>query len=66
MDLLRYSDTVLTVCLKDKTRRETHDILRQIYEFPTRIHVCPCATTVWTRETLRFLGAYINNEPSHK
>jgi len=66
MDLIRYSDTVLDVCLKDKTRREIHDILRQIFEYRDRIRICPCVTNVWTRETLRFLGARMNNEPSHK
>ena len=66
MDLLGYANTALHVCLADKSRREVHDILRQIYVHPNRIHVCPCHTDPWVRKTLVFLGAQINNEPSHK
>ena len=65
MDLLRYADTRLDVCFKGKTRREIHDILRQILVHPDRIRVCPCVTDPWVRKTLKFLGAHINNEPSH-
>jgi len=74
MDLLRYSDTVLTVCFKDKSRREINDILRQLYSYRDRMRVCPCIKDTtppteispWVRETLTFLGAQFNNEPSHK
>jgi glutaredoxin 2 len=65
MDLLRYSDTNLDICLKDKSRREINDILRQVYRYPNRIRICPCVTSSWVRETLRFLGAVYSNEPSH-
>ena len=67
MDLLRYSETKLDVCLKDKSRREINDILRQMYLHPNRIHICPCGEGLspWVRETLRFLGAAYSNEPSH-
>ncbi len=67
MDLLRYADTTLTICLRDKPRREVNDILRQIYLHPNRIHVCPCkeGLSPWVRETLKFLGATYSNEPSH-
>ena len=57
MDLLRYSDTVLSLCLKDKPRREVNDILRQMLLHPDRIRVCPCIKDVWIRKTLEFLGA---------
>lgn len=66
MDTLRYSDTVLHVCLKDKTRREIHDILRQVFLVPQRIRVCPCTTDPWVRKTLEFLGTLYDNEPSHQ
>jgi hypothetical protein len=66
MDLLGYSTTVLDICLKDKSRREVHDILRQVFVHPTRIRICPCVTDPWTRKTLEFLGGQYNNEPSHK
>ena len=65
MDLLGYSETNLDVCLRNKTRREVNDILRQVYRHPTRIRICPCVTSPWVRETLRFLGAVYSNEPSH-
>jgi hypothetical protein len=66
MDLLGYADTVLDVCLKDKSRREVHDILRQIFVYPNRLRVCPCVTDPWVRKTLEFLGAQYSNEPSHQ
>lgn len=67
MDLLRYSETKLEVCLKDKSRREVNDILRQMYLHPDRIRVCPCGGfSPWLRETLKFLGAVYSNEPSHQ
>lgn len=65
MDLLRYSETVLTICVKDKSRREIHDILRQVFLVPTRIRLCPCVTDVWVRKTFLNLGGQFNNEPSH-
>ena len=65
MDLLRYSDTVLTICLRDKSRREIHDVLRAILMYPSRIRVCPCVEDAWIRKTLEFLGAQLHNEPSH-
>ena len=66
MDTLRYSDTILHICLKDKTRREVHDILRQVFLVSQRIRICPCVNDVWTRKTLEFLNAVYDNEPSHK
>jgi len=69
MDLLRYSDTKLDVCFRDKTRREINDILRQILVHPTRIRICSCVRKTeglaWVRKTMEFLGAEISNEPSH-
>ena len=66
MDLLGYADTVLDVCLAGKSKREIHDVLRQIYVHRNRIRVCPCCQDPWVRKTLEFLGAQINNEPSHQ
>ena len=66
MDLLRYSETVLDVCLKDKSKREINDVMRQVYVYPTRIRICPCIQDPWVRKTLAFLNAEFNNEPSHK
>ncbi len=66
MDLLRYADTRLTVCLRDKSRREIHDILRQIAVYPERIQICPCVTDPWVRMSLTFLRAQYSNEPSHQ
>jgi hypothetical protein len=65
MDLLRYADTKLDVCFRDKSRREVNDILRQILVHPDRVRVCPCVKDAWVRKTLEFLGAQVNNEPSH-
>jgi glutaredoxin 2 len=65
MDLLRYADTKLDVCFRDKSRREIHDTLRQILVHPDRIRVCPCVEDVWVRKILEFLGAQLNNESSH-
>lgn len=64
MDLLGYSETVLHICLHSKSRREIHDILRQIFAVPQKIRICPCGTDEWTRKTLAFLGAVYDNEPS--
>lgn len=66
MDLLGYADTVLDVCLVGKSRREIHDIVRQIFVHRNRIRVCPCVTDPWVRKTLEFLGAQYSNEPSHQ
>jgi hypothetical protein len=66
MDLLKYSETVLHVCLTEKSRREVHDILRQVYLVPDRIRICPCLKDPWVRKTLKFLNAVYDNEPSHK
>ena len=66
MDLLHYSDTVLKVCLKDKSRREIHDVLRQVFVHSARIRICPCVTDPWIRKTLTFLNAQLDNEPSHQ
>jgi hypothetical protein len=69
MDLLRYSETKLDVCFRDKNRREINDILRQILVHPTRIRICSCVRKMegltWVRKTMEFLGAEISNEPSH-
>lgn len=66
MDLLGYSDTVLHICLKDKSRREIHDVLRQVFVYPNRVRLCPCVTDPWVRKTLEFLNAQYSNEPSHQ
>ena len=70
MDLLRYSDTTLEVCFKEKERREINDILRQIYNYPDRIRICPCVknnqSSIWIRKTLEFLDAKYSNESSHQ
>jgi hypothetical protein len=66
MDLLGYSDTVMDVCLRDKSRRDIHDILRVIFVYPRRVRVCPCVTDPWVRKTLGFLDTQYSNEPSHK
>lgn len=66
MDLLGYSDTKLDICLKDKSRREVNDILRQLLLHPERIRICSCAKEPWVRKTLEFLNAEISNEPSHQ
>ena len=69
MDLLRYSDTKLNVCLKEKSRREINDILRQIYIHPEKICICSCVhqqdELIWIRKTLHFLNAEISNESTH-
>ena len=66
MDTLRYSDTILHICLRNKTRREVHDILRQVFLVPQRVRICPCVSDVWTRKILEFLNAVYDNEPSHQ
>ncbi len=64
-DLLKYPDVVQTICLKHLTRRQYHDVLRQVFVYPNRIRVCACSIDPWARETLVFLGAILHNEPSH-
>lgn len=66
MDLLRYSETRLAVCFRDKSRRDMYDILRQVAVYPERIRICPCVTDPWIRKTLEFLHAQYSNEPSHR
>ena len=70
MDLLRYSDTKLNVCLKDKSRREINNILRQIYLQPEKIQICACIRQseelIWVRKTLEFLNAELHNESPHQ
>lgn len=56
-DLLRYSDTVLDVCTHGWTRRQLHDLIRQVAVYPSRIRVCSCTTTPWVVECLSFLKA---------
>jgi hypothetical protein len=69
MDLLGYSETLLTVCFKNKTRREINDTLRQLLVHPDRICICPCVKTmdgtIWIRKTLEFLNAQYSNESPH-
>jgi hypothetical protein len=65
MDLLGYADTVIHVCLAEKSKREIHDILRQAFVVPHKIRICPCVTDPWVRKTLGFLNAVYDNEPSH-
>ena len=68
MDLLRYSETVLEVCLKDKPRRELQDLFRQIYLHKARVRVCPCVletTDVWLWKVLQFLRPNYSNELTH-
>ena len=64
--LLKYQDTIVDVCFRNLNRRQTHDVLRAIYVYRSRIHVCPCVTDPWIRQVLTFLNAHINNEPSHQ
>lgn len=64
MDLLGYSQTQLQICLKNKTKREIHDVLRAAAVHPTRMVVCGCTQDVWARKTLTFLGVRIHNESS--
>ena len=64
MDLLRYSDIVQQVCFREKSRRESHDILRQLAVYPERMRVCPCVQDPWIRKSLGFLNARIDNEAS--
>ena len=64
MDLLRYSETKLEICLKGKTKREIHDLLRQAFVHPTRVVVCGCTQDAWARKTLAFLGIELYNESS--
>jgi hypothetical protein len=66
MDLLRYSDTHLRICLKTKTKREIHDVLRQAFVHPTRMAVCDCVEDPWVRKTLEFLGVTLYNESSRQ
>jgi hypothetical protein len=66
MDLLRYPETILTVCFKDKTRQEIYDNLRLISVYRDRVRVCPCVKEPWVRQSLVFLDAQLNNEPSHQ
>ena len=68
MDLLGYSDTVLEVCLKDKTKRELHDLFRQIFLHNAKVRVCPCVLTttdVWLWKVLQFLRPNYSNELTH-
>lgn len=68
MDLLGYSDTVLEVCLKDKPRRELHDLFRQIYMYRSKVRVCPCVvetTDVWLWKVLQFLRPTYSNAFTH-
>ncbi len=64
-DLLKYSSVVQNVCLKNLTRRQAHDVVRQAFAYPDRIRICPCSANPWVRDTLVFLGASLHNEPSH-
>ena len=64
-DLLHYSDTKLQVCTRGWTRRQLHDLIRQVLNSPDRIVVCSCLEDAWIRETLDILGVQWNNEPSH-
>lgn len=63
-DLLRYSETRLDVCTQGWARRQLHDLVRQVLNYPARIRICPCLEDPWVRETLCFLGAVFNNESS--
>jgi hypothetical protein len=68
MDTLKYSGTVVSVCLVGKTEEEANEILRQIYNHKNSIRVCPCIKkkgNPWVRESLRFLDAIFDNEVSH-
>ena len=68
MDLLGYSDTSLEICLKDKPRREVHDILRQVYLHPPKLRICPCVrqtADLWLWTILEFLHPSYSNELTH-
>lgn len=63
-DLLKYSDTQMDVCTHGWTRRQQHDLIRQVMNYGHRIYVCPCVEERWVRDTLQFLGVRWNNESS--
>jgi hypothetical protein len=68
MDTLKYSGTVLHICLVGKSEDEANEILRQIYNHKDSIRICPCIRkkgNPWIRETLKFIGAVFDNEVSH-
>ena len=54
-DLLKYSETSLNICTHGFTRRQIHDIVRQAYNYPKRVSVCPCITDPWSRDIFRDL-----------
>ena len=62
IDLLRYSGTQLDVCTKNWTRRQLHDLIRQVMIYSKRIRVCSCIEDRWVRDTLQFLNVEWNNE----
>jgi hypothetical protein len=55
VDLLKYSETSLIVCTHGFTRRQIHDVVRQAYNYPKRVNVCPCITDPWCCDILREL-----------
>jgi hypothetical protein len=68
MDLLGYSDARVDVCLVGLPRRELHDLLRQVYLHPAKVHLCPCVRTttdVWLWTILQFLRPTYSNELTH-
>ena len=56
-ELLRYSDTVLKICTKGWSRRELHNLQRQVMLYPKRIIICNCLKNPWIRESVTLLGA---------
>lgn len=68
MDTLGYADARVDVCLVGKSRRELHDLFRQIYMHKAKIRVCPCVletTDVWMWKVLQFLRPNYSNELTH-
>ena len=68
MDTLGYADALVDVCLVGKSRRELHDLFRQIYMHKAKIRVCPCVletTDVWLWKVLQFLRPNYSNELTH-
>jgi hypothetical protein len=55
-ELLRYSETKLEICTATYTRRQIHDLIRQVYVYPQKVVVCKCIKDPWSRDILAFLG----------
>jgi len=56
-ELLRYSDTTLDICTKGWSRRDLHNLQRNVLLYPKRIRICNCLKNPWVRESVTLLGA---------